>query len=173
MAGLVFPDAPSPGEVFESWQWDGSKWMPAPGFGGPIVGVTDGSNAAPGDVGEYILTGRSDLAQFADAGWIIALTLLVQPGDWDMQAYSYGTTNTSNFAIMLDDTENPTPGTGWPPVNNPFAGGQFNAGPGNNSVQTGIVRYSLAVPTVISLHWLWTAQTPVEAYAAMQGRRVR
>lgn len=27
---LDFPNAPSPGEVFDSWQWDGTKWIPAP-----------------------------------------------------------------------------------------------------------------------------------------------
>lgn len=28
---LDFPNAPSPGEVFDNWEWDGSKWIPAPG----------------------------------------------------------------------------------------------------------------------------------------------
>lgn len=39
---LDFPNAPSPGEVFDSWAWDGAKWIPAPnsaliGAPAPIV----------------------------------------------------------------------------------------------------------------------------------------
>ena len=30
MAALIFPDAPSPGDNFESWQWDGAKWIANP-----------------------------------------------------------------------------------------------------------------------------------------------
>lgn len=31
MSALNFPDAPTPGEVFDNqWQWDGSKWISTP-----------------------------------------------------------------------------------------------------------------------------------------------
>jgi|SRR5215467_231794 len=32
MAALNFPDAPSPGQTFVNWQWDGTKWTAAPGL---------------------------------------------------------------------------------------------------------------------------------------------
>lgn len=31
---LDFPNAPSPGQVFDNWEWDGAKWIPAPS--GPL-----------------------------------------------------------------------------------------------------------------------------------------
>lgn len=51
---LDFPNAPSPGEVFDSWEWDGTKWIPAPGdLSGTTVQVSfffSGTPAANQDV---------------------------------------------------------------------------------------------------------------------------
>lgn len=66
---------------------------PPPASGsGPVMGVTDGSNAAPGQVGEFV-TGTATFNYPASGTPTTTLSpLVVQPGDWDL--YSYMTTST-------------------------------------------------------------------------------
>ena len=45
---LVFPTDPGPGDIFERWQWDGRKWVPA------------GSAADWGDAPDDAVYGRSE-----------------------------------------------------------------------------------------------------------------
>lgn len=72
--------------------WDGTEWQeigpPDPSAASSITGVTDGSNADPGCVGEFI-TG-SQAINFAAAPAItqmVASPLVVPPGDWDLSAW--------------------------------------------------------------------------------------
>jgi hypothetical protein len=53
--------------------------------GGPAMGVTDGSDAAPGQIGEYLRVSDS-VEQWAQDYFQVALTLPVTPGDWDIVA---------------------------------------------------------------------------------------
>lgn len=64
---------------------------PPPGVGsGPILGVTDGSNAAPGEVGEFIqLTGQLAYAAYpTNTTGVISLGV-IPPGDWDFDVSVY------------------------------------------------------------------------------------
>lgn len=67
--------------------FDGAAWVnigpPAPGS--TPAGVTDGSNAAPGQVGEFLL-GRSTFPFLATPNVTTGTItpLVVQPGDWDI-----------------------------------------------------------------------------------------
>jgi len=61
MSALNFPDAPSPGQVFDSWVWDGTKWVATPAAGGggsgdflPLTGGTI--------TGNLVVTGSTQLA---------------------------------------------------------------------------------------------------------------
>ena len=65
---------------------------PPPGSGsGPIIGVTDGSTAAPGEVGEVlILTTPGNFSVPVQGGAVfqtVVSGLTLSPGDWDVQAY--------------------------------------------------------------------------------------
>lgn len=54
---------------------------------GPITGVTDGSDAAAGQVGEYI-SGSTDISfsAYPQITTTVVSPLVVQPGDWDLSA---------------------------------------------------------------------------------------
>lgn len=92
------------------WIWDGCGWVQAPSLppqppsgpfppcppfpprpiNGPIIGVTGGTAARPGEVGEY-LVGSSTVSFVLNAGTqsILAQPLIIPPGDWDVQATLY------------------------------------------------------------------------------------
>ena len=62
---------------------------PPPSQGsGPILGVTDGSNAQPGQVGEFV-TGTASLAYAANPAITqnVNSLIVLQPGDWDVRAF--------------------------------------------------------------------------------------
>lgn len=61
--------------------------LPPPPLSGPIIGVTDGSSAAPGQVGEYISSSTSiAYAAYPAVTTQVVSALVVQPGDWDLWA---------------------------------------------------------------------------------------
>jgi hypothetical protein len=49
-----------------------------------IMGVTNGSNAGPGEVGEFLTVSQSGSASIAAATWVGLTSLVVPPGDWDL-----------------------------------------------------------------------------------------
>lgn len=57
---------------------------PAPGTG-PIIGVTDGSDAAPGEVGEFIASSTTVNFPSTPNNAVVSAAVL-QPGDWDCYA---------------------------------------------------------------------------------------
>jgi hypothetical protein len=73
------PCPPGPG-----WDWN---WRPPLGaIRGPIIGVTDGSLALQGEVGEY-LSGVLDYTTVSTANQtVIVAPLVLTPGDWDVEA---------------------------------------------------------------------------------------
>lgn len=80
------PCPPGPG-----WDWN---WRPPHGaIVGPIIGVTDGSQAKPGEVGEFLsgIIPNTDVpmppgtAAGANATGVAVVTpLVIPPGDWDV-----------------------------------------------------------------------------------------
>lgn len=81
-SGLVAGTTTYTGPSGQEWLWDGVKWTAVGGGGGggasgPQMGVTDGSNAAPGEIGEYLST------------WVFSglpASMAVTAGDWDITA---------------------------------------------------------------------------------------
>lgn len=150
------------------------------GLSWPAQGVTDGSNAAAGVIGEYQQIISPSLNGNTSGSWYLATDVILSAGDWDLEAMAYSVLSSgsiTNFAIML--STNTSPGTGWPPASNPFSGAQLNttgsATMGNNSLFTGISRWSVSASTTVWLHWLCAGGSPVfsQTYAAIRARRVR
>lgn len=77
---------PSQGDVrFDSGDlqyFDGSAWQQvAVGGGWPVMGITDGSNAAPGEVGEVVAAYQS-VTGAAGVYNVTGVSLTLPPGDW-------------------------------------------------------------------------------------------
>jgi hypothetical protein len=56
---------------------------------GPIIGITDGSNAAPGDVGEFIssttiLNNNTPISGYGAGAVVPSATITLTPGDWQI-----------------------------------------------------------------------------------------
>lgn len=144
-----------------------------------VMGVTDGSNAIAGAVGEYIqaIAPNNTSNVNPSGGWFIPTSVNLTPGDWDLEGMAYVIVGgpISNYAVML--STNNSPGVGWPPSTNPFSGVQYSSTGtnvlSNSSLVTGVTRFSFAVATVVYLHWLCTAASASTAYAAIRARRVR
>lgn len=98
------PVAPTVPVIGDALVWDGTQWLPsappppAPPLNGPIIGVTDGSNAAAGMVGEIIThswTGSVNAIPNGTASGVNAFStaqfmgggtgLQIPPGDWQVQ----------------------------------------------------------------------------------------
>lgn len=102
---ITFPTNPSVGDIYtsgnQSWQWNGTAWVNANASGpnyvpigggvmqGPLalMGVTDGSNAAPGQVGEYAYVQTSTATNLTAQTTVALLTLPLTAGDWDVGAF--------------------------------------------------------------------------------------
>lgn len=97
--------------------WDGSAWQTIQigGGGGPQLGVTDGSEAAPGHIGEIIT--KSDVSP-SFTGWEFDQSLnwpnswwVLPAGDWDISGYfwiggleppAFVDVMLDNFCVMVD-----------------------------------------------------------------------
>lgn len=172
-ASPTIPEAPADGRAYLR-QGSSQNWT----AGQPLAGVVDGSNAAPGVVGEYMLAIASNLTANIGGSWILATNVSLTAGDWDLEGMAYTVVSSgqiSNFAVMLSTSN--SPGAGWPPATAPFSGAQLNTNSGsvlgNNSLFTGVTRFSVSATTVVYLHWLCTAGAASQAYAAIRARRVR
>jgi hypothetical protein len=97
----VAPSDPSPNALWwdssegTMWLWfdDGNtqQWVEVTGggggdSGGPQKGVTDGSNAAPGEVGEFLQAVISTYVQLPTGTNTLVGSLVLPPGDWDARA---------------------------------------------------------------------------------------
>lgn len=69
---------------------------------GPIVGVTDGSDAGPGEVGEFVTTdGFTNYAAYPAATVGNISLIVMQPGDWDMWISAIFTTDVGGAFFQL------------------------------------------------------------------------
>lgn len=116
-----------------------------------VLGIIDGSNAAAGNVGEFLSVQRLSTAGVAAATGVdtVVTSLSLSPGDWDVWA-SVGYTMSNCTGITLRGWLNEG-GTTAPPVDQ--FGGNVVTGPANNTAQ-------VIMPTV-PLRVLATAATTV------------
>lgn len=101
------PPACPPSPCPPQWGCQPCPPLPVPPLTGPIVGVTDGSDAAPGQVGEFIKASSGFSYSASPVVTTSSLSvIIVQPGDWDLWAFISGmTTNFGGAAFYL----NPVP----------------------------------------------------------------
>lgn len=124
----------------------------SPPIPGPIIGVVDGTDAAPGQVGEFLTAnGTFNYAAGVDTTGTTStghITLInMPPGDWDMTIFAMFTTLITSALFLLD----PFPVTG---VSNKMFGlnGNFTTGVGGGITTTIVgpsARGSFAVNTVL------------------------
>lgn len=80
--------------------------QPAPGgVTGPIIGVTDGSDAAPGEVGEFLTFSATGNYQAGAISDVILPVGIIPPGDWSLSAQCQFNT----FVGVVWFTVEPTP----------------------------------------------------------------
>lgn len=147
---------------------------PAPIFG-PIVGVIDGSDAAPGMVGEFI-AGSANVAYTAypNTTTTTVSLMVVPPGDWDLWMQMGSSSVLGAFEAYL----NPLPAG----MNQSMQMSMYIGATGSTTVE-GINLYSVgrgsfSVPTLMPVAvdvWQTTdASLPAGTlYLAMYGRRRR
>lgn len=93
--GAQPPANPTVGELWfdghQLWIWNGTAWVPtsaggtAPGGG--TMGVTDGSNAAPGVIGEFLeFSVNVQFPAYPGNVNTPVTVATIPPGDWDLQA---------------------------------------------------------------------------------------
>lgn len=89
------PSCPSPG-----WDWN---WRPPLGaLRGPIMGVTDGSHARPGEVGEVLEGGSpANGVQMQNNVDQIVTPLVLPPGDWRVHAYWFVGNNFTSWRSFM------------------------------------------------------------------------
>lgn len=152
----------------------------------PIMGVTDGSNAAAGQVGEYLsVTVLAANAVAANTGAIVNVaSISLTPGDWDVQGQIWiATTGTDLFAAT-----NVTGIAAWvSPVSatiptipagslQSFFGINIALAAANLPVLTsGRVRFDVSAPTTIYLGGIvtFTGAGPLGLYGFIGARRMR
>jgi hypothetical protein len=148
---------------------------PPPSAGtGPIIGVSDGSDAAPGEVGEFVSFPISASYAAAPQTQFIQMGVL-QPGDWDIRGNLYFETFIEGVLAYLS----PQP-TGV--SNDMLACNQINAATGSPdtagvALTLPTARASFAVPTLFVLKMLtnyWGAGGNAgTAVGNFEARRVR
>ena len=106
-SGLVIPDAPTDGTLYgrQNLGWDpvpisdgveeapadgtiygrqDAGWVPTGGGGGPpFMGVTDGSDAGPGEIGE-VISFNTTISVTVSGGSVVIGSITLTAGDWDV-----------------------------------------------------------------------------------------
>ena len=174
------------------WMWNGCQWVPSgqcgqcgcgwdqcscgwqcqpcpPGIRGPIIGVTDGSKAAPGEVGELIIGTANTAYPASSLNWNATLSpLVVPPGDWLL-------TSSMGFSTMIQGAYfylSPLP----PGISNNMSGQAYTANTtaAEFTLIGTVASLSVSVPTLlpffVNLDTLTNAGT---AYIQVEGRRMR
>lgn len=102
--GAVAPPNPVRGHMWWDgttfWLFDGAGWVNT-AAGAKLMGVTDGSDAAPGIVGEFIQTAPSFNISGALAANNTVVAAVLAPGDWDCQAGIYPGAGMKGLSMQL------------------------------------------------------------------------
>ena len=118
--GPVFPSNPSTGQLYTygstTWVWDGTKWRNATEGQNflPLVGVTNGSNAPAGQVGEILGASQGTGINFPSGSVGLTVTqVTLTPGDWDADCQctinAAGGGSFAGGAAWLDTTQSANP----------------------------------------------------------------
>lgn len=136
----------------------------------PLTGVTNGSDAQPGQVGEFV-TFQLGMPYTGAVGQVISFSMgVLQPGDWDVWYTASATGLTTSIAAEI----NPLP-VGF--VNSLFASLDPGSAAGEASVLvSSTTRALISVPSLVviqmSLNWV-AATTPGTANVYFVARRRR
>jgi hypothetical protein len=137
----------------------------------PIIGVTDGSNAAAGQVGEYIQATSSGVSS-PTGTWINICSIVLTPGDWDVRAngWTNAQTGQSSVYLALSTTSAPT-------TSGQTFGGSVNiSGSGMSAINLSIqsTRFNVTTNTTVWLQGLSTFTTGTGTMGGLlSARRVR
>jgi len=128
--------------------WNPAQWVSYMTFTTSRAGVSDGSNASAGQIGEFLTASASAVAAAAATNVNVA-TLSLTAGDWDVSGFAQYV-NAGNPAQSLLAAISQTAGT-WPST----LYTQLNLGTANiasnSTIATGIVRASFAATTTVFL----------------------
>jgi len=120
-----------PGGWFGGWLGVVPYWhhRPDEGYEEGRMGVTDGSNAAPGEIGEVQIWQGS---QTMSANGTIITPIVLSAGDWDFQALAYWWTTANDNLILnaqawLSLTSDENANYAFPPFIGRWAGGAAEA----------------------------------------------
>lgn len=105
----------------------------------PLIGVTNGSNAQPGQVGEYIEFTQTVAVPAGDSTQSISMGVL-QPGDWECQIFVDVGSTVSWTSIQMGQIS--TPGFSYPLF--------FGQNQGLATVLSPNLRGSISVPTLMA-----------------------
>lgn len=147
------------------------------------LGVTDGSEAQPGAIGEFYYTGITEANAVALASGVVrdVLAFTLPPGDWDIQgalATTGSSTNVSDILLWVSDQSATRPTSGELAQ---FSVMEINFGSGGQSgadtrtqLMTGMARRLFAVPTTfyLSCAVTWNGGT-VSVAGSLRARRMR
>jgi len=78
------PTPPSDGQLL---RYNASTQLWEPHTPGPVMGVTDGSDAGPGEVGEIISATVATTGVLAGATWANTPSINLTPGDWELTGW--------------------------------------------------------------------------------------
>jgi hypothetical protein len=152
------------------WMFDGAAWVAVGGTNTPLLGVTDGSNAPAGYVGEFAeMTVTVAYAASPTITNQTVSTLVLTAGDWNIWAYAEYTVGVG-FASFTQTPQATGTSNG--------VHGQVGGGGGtDDGVMGSLVRGSFSLPTALPFQvYVDQSQAGLLAgtfYLTVNARRVR
>lgn len=132
-----------PGGWFGGWLGVSPWWQNSGAPGGGRWGVTDGSDATPGEIGECLRLVAPDINFPPDANYTVTVTAgTLSPGDWACQAYAYVDSEVTGAQFYLT----PVP----PGLSDSMGAVLALQGHENITLVGPLVRANVTVPTILS-----------------------
>lgn len=169
-ASITVSDTPPPNPTQGALWWESvngqmyvfytdansSQWVPTTNqMGGgylPAKGVTDGSSAAPGMVGE-VLTANGPVTALPTGTWTTVKSMNLTPGDWDVWGTVQITLSGGSVGSQLQASVSLTPASnGGPYPSNGVMTSIVVAGLGGAVLPISAVTFSVAVTTPVYLN---------------------